>query len=289
MPTRLLLLFLLQGCPSAVMRDPGADGSTDPIDDDAGRRADAGSDAGTPDPALQLGRTLRCELDDEQALDAMVRWVACTPKDTTTVRGLFEAWEAGLFSWVEENGGFTGGSAIDLPCGVWQCVASARSCDEADRCVNEAYTGGACEPYSRTCDGSRVERCARDGRGRAELIDCADLGGSCVEGHCEIGECVFGEGYYHLSCEDNDMVLCEGVLRMSCDAWSPGDRCGSFAVGGEVPTTWCTRADGFVAGAYDFPVECTGDVMRFESVSTLAYTFDCGANGYDGCNMRGCY
>jgi hypothetical protein len=284
----MALLLFLTACSSSISRDPGAT-DAEIETPDAGRDAGRVEPIDPPDPELRLIHTLRCGLDDGAALAAAVRWVACTPEETTTVRGLFEAWEAGLFAAVEENGGFTGGSAIEIPCGAWRCLSGARSCEEAARCVEDAFGGGACEPYTRTCDGARVTRCASDGRGRAELIDCSDLGASCSAGRCELGECVFSEGYYHLDCDDDDLVLCEGAVRMSCDAWRPGARCGSFAIGGEVPTAWCTRSDEFVAGAYDFPVSCeSSGAISFESVSTEAYEFDCLANGYRGCTARGC-
>jgi hypothetical protein len=284
----MTLLLFLTACASTITRDPGA-ADAEIEAPDAGRDAGRVEPIDPPDPELQLGRTLRCELDDEAALAAVVRWVACTPDETTTVRGLFEAWEAGLYAAVEENGGFTGGSALEIPCDGWRCIAEARSCEEASRCIEEAYAGAACEPRTRSCDGSRVTRCASDGRGSAELIDCADFGATCSEGQCRLGECVFSEGYYHLDCDGDDLVLCEGAVRMSCDAWQSGARCGRFAIGGEVPTAWCSRSDESVAGAYDFPVSCeSSGTIRFESVSTDAFSYDCLANGYRGCTERGC-
>jgi hypothetical protein len=286
-------LFLC-GCPESSTR---GDGGREP---DAGDRdTDAGADAYVPPPIdggpdagpaeLALGVALHCDIDPDDVVRLAARHTACRAPEHTTIVAVVEAWEVGLLSQLDQSGGVIEGMEADIGCPAWRCAADAESCDAYEACLDAAAIPGACEPYSLRCDGTNVVRCAEDGTASHVILECASFGASCDEGSCRIGECSFGPNYYNLGCDEGDLVLCEGLVRMSCEAWEPGTTCRSFAIGGEVPTQWCAPEGFGGAGLYSLPVdECEAGVISFETASGESYTFDCIDAGYAGCDERGC-
>ncbi len=290
--TRLLFVasvsLSLLGCARSTVRDEDDSGAVPSADArvvavDSGSRRDAGRDAGPLD--VRLGAALTCALDADAALAAIVRFIACTESPATVV-SMMEAWEAGLLSGLEPSGGLIAGYQGEVGCEAWRCLASASSCDAASVCL--APSGGACEPGSLRCDGDIIVACAMEGDGARRAFDCASLGATCDGGRCNRDGCTFYGDYYQLECQDDALTLCDGAIRMPCEAWAPGSACASFAIGGEVPTQWCSPSRMGVAGAYARAVECVGGALLFESVSTRTYRFDCTANGYSRCAERGC-
>jgi hypothetical protein len=284
------IAFPLAGCARStdLILDAGMDGGgavEDAAPFDAAPAVDAGRDGGPP-PDTRLGEALTRAMDADTALAGIVRFVACTDTRATVV-GLMEAWEAGLLSAFELSGGLVEGYDADLGCEAWRCLASAGSCELAAACM--PARDEACEPSSAGCDADVITTCAADGSGARRLFDCATLGARCEEGRCHLGDCVFGAAHYQLECEGDALTICEGAVRMPCEAWAPGSSCTSFAIGGEVPTQWCSPSGVPVSGAYSRPVDCDdGGSLSFASVSTRVYRFDCLANGYAGCEDRGC-
>ena len=251
-------------------------------------RRDAGTDAGPPSD-LSLGRALTCQLDAQGAMRAAARHIACDPGATgATVVAIVEAWEAGLFSHVEESGGFISGLGAERGCEAWRCAAEAASCEAYAACLERDRRPGPCEPFTTRCEGASLLRCEPDGASAVALVDCASFGATCADGRCRLGDCAFGTDYYHLECVEGSLSLCDGAIRMDCSAWSPGSACTSFHIGGEVPTQWCSPSGESEYGAYSRPVECDGRTIRFVSVSTRAHALDCVASGYRGCDERGC-
>jgi hypothetical protein len=274
-------------------RDAGVepDGSVVPVD--AGRDARA-SDAGDVPPREGLYPTLQCNLDASSALTAIARHVACTPVDRrarTTMKGLMEAWEAGLLSGLV---GASTGLELGSGCAEWQCAATAGSCAELNDCIAEREP---CESGTR-CRGNQLETChtvlSTGARYWGVGVDCSSLGGVCDVtdglGRCDIGGCFIGPWDYHaIACDGNDLTLCDGAVRYPCDAEGPGAVCGSVAVSGEVPTYYCnTGGVERTAGVYASPVECADGVVTFESLTEETHRFDCIAAGYRGCDEAGC-
>jgi hypothetical protein len=287
------LCVLLTGCPMSNTRDDG--GGTDDPDAglDAGSDAgaspidDAGRDAGPAD--LSLGAALHCGMDRDDVMRFAARHTACRAPERATIVALVEAWEAGLLSQLDQSGGVVEGLEAALGCPTWRCALEAESCEQYEACLDAAAIAGACEPATTRCEGTDIVRCDEDGAASHVILECASFGASCADGACTIGDCSFGPNYYNLECVEDDLVLCEGLVRMPCDAWEPGTTCRSFAIGGEVPTQWCAPEGFGGAGAYERPVDsCEGGVIAFESVSGETYTFDCIEAGYPGCDERGC-
>jgi hypothetical protein len=236
----------------------------------------------TPPPTSPLQAVLSCRFDEESALRAIVRHVSCLERrESASVGGFYEAWEAGLFSGIEPAyTSFEPG----LGCEAWHCIADATSCMDAALCDTMARPCGADGlPY---CQGDEFVTCGASSTGRA--FDCSAVGAGCTPEGCAIDGCLFRPGEsYQLSCDGPDLVLCEGAIRVDCAA--RGASCGSFAVGGEVPIAWC-RPPGFGgAGAYGSPIECAEDgVISFTSASGVFVRFDCQDAGYSGCDEWGC-
>ncbi len=273
-----LLFVVFAGCSLSHASDDTGVPSADVTLAERDAPRDVGRDA--PPVESPLARVLRCDLSDEDALTAMVRHQSCLARrEFASVGGFYEAWEAGLFSALEP--GYT---SFDpgLGCEAWRCILSARSCMDAQLCENMARpcgAGGA--PY---CEGERFVTCGPLG-GRA--FDCTQLGARCTDEGCALDGCVFRPGdNYQLGCDEDDLVLCEGAIRVDCGAM--GRSCGSFAVGGEVPTLWCSPPDFGGAGAYGSPIECTAGRIEFMSVSGRVVAYDCVAAGYAGCDEWGC-
>lgn len=259
-------------------------------DDAGGRRdtpspppLDVGARSDTPPPVTEspLARVLRCGLSEDDALAAMVRHQSCLERrENASVGGFYEAWEAGLFSALEPAyTSFEPG----LGCDAWRCMLSSGSCMDAALCgtmVRPCSADGS--PY---CEGENFVTCGPLG-GRA--FDCTALGARCSEEGCTLDGCVFRPGEsYQLGCDEDDLVLCEGAIRVDCAA--TGRSCRSFAVGGEVPTRWCSASDFGDAGAYGSPIECTpAGRIAFMSVSGRVVGYDCVAAGYAGCDVWGC-
>lgn len=235
----------------------------------------------TPPPTSPLETVLSCGFDEADALRAIVRHVSCLERrESASVGGFYEAWEAGLLSGIEPAyTSFEPG----LGCEAWRCIADATSCMDANLCstmTRPCGDGGA--PY---CQGDDFISCGPLG-GRA--FDCVALGATCTPEGCAAEGCVFAPGQpYQLSCDGDDLVLCDGAIRVDCGA--RGASCGSFAVGGEVPIAWCSPPGFGGAGAYGSPIECADDgTISFTSVSGAFVRFDCEGAGYSGCDEWGC-
>ena len=276
-----------------------------PSTDSGTARADAGRerrprprDAGPPSD-MALGEELTCRLDRDEALDAIVRHVACSPDSRATVLGLYEAWEAGLFGIGDAFAGDLTGFRTDYGCDLWRCLADAPDCSAHEDCLGfEAFAElVSCEPGADRCepDGS-LSRCNREGTGFSRMLDCAALGLRCgpsteIPGTSTcLGEdgCELRGHVYDVTCDDGDLTACDGTLRLSCDEWRDGTSCRSFAIGGEVPIDWCAPEGFGGAGAYASPVECAGGAIRFRAVGAYDIDYDCRARGYSGCDERGC-
>ncbi len=259
---------------------------------DTGVDAPPGTDAGPDFEGREFYEALSCGFDRATALRAVVREVACTHDSIaslTTIRGITEAWEVGLFSGLESNVF----GPIGHGCAEWQCVAAATSCAEREACRD---AGESCESGSR-CNGTSVEYCRyhedpslRRWRG---TFDCGGVGGTCetLDGvsQCLLGDCRFVGGGYVLECDGDDLTLCDGAARVSCGDVAPGAVCASLAVSGEAPTRFCNPSGvRSTAGVYDYPNDCTDGVVAFTSASEVEYRFDCVAAGYSGCDDSGC-
>ena len=100
---------------------------------------------------------------------------------------------------------------------------------------------GPCEPGTDRCqpDGS-LSTCNREGTGFVRTLDCAALGLRCgpsteIEGTSAClgeGGCEMRSHVYTVTCDDDDLVACDGAIRLPCDEWRDGTRCGFFAIGG---------------------------------------------------------
>ena len=298
----IVLVVLASGCgyrSSTLLSDPGSDGgtrdtgardATTPIDSTA---RDGGVDAGPGDAGpeeTRLANELACRLDHDTALDAAARAAACAPDTRGSMRSYFEAWEAGLLGTPVLFHGLTGFD-YEWGCDAWRCIASATSCEAFDTCLADSVRGGPCVGGSTRCNGDLYEVCRSDGSGYSVGFDCATLGATCTADEaCVISDtCSFGMYHYELDCLDGDLVLCDGLERTSCDAWHPGSSCASFAISGEVPTVWCSPTGENGYGAYaESRVTCTAGTVSFTSATSVSATYDCLANGYSGCNERGC-
>ncbi|HJL17421.1 MAG TPA: hypothetical protein RMH99_17260 [Sandaracinaceae bacterium LLY-WYZ-13_1] len=267
---------------------PGAADAGSPTTPDAGPTAE---DAGPPTD-LRLARALTCALEAPDVRRAVVRHVACDRETRATVRGLVEAWEAGLFGSFETYVEDTAGYPFQFGCDAWRCLAAATSCVEHDECLAGVREGG-CDDARTRCDGTVLERClpSRSGAGEgfAPVFDCAAVGAGCVDGRCELDGCAFGSFAEELRCDGDDVALCEGAATIDCGAWRPGTSCQYFAIGGEIPTRSCLPSGFGGAGAYPTDVECDdAGVIRFPTALEEEVVIDCVAEGYAGCDPRGC-
>ncbi|MDQ3038143.1 MAG: hypothetical protein M3Y87_37470 [Myxococcota bacterium] len=297
LPSIGLCALLLSGCfaSSEILSTPDARVTSDAGNDggpDAGLIVAGTIDAGTIDasvpPPSPLRRALTCDLDDAAVLRAAARFTSCDER--ATMRQVVEMWEAGLFSGIDLSGGLVGPGLDDLGCEVWRCIAGAGDCAAMTACLEGASSepAGGCPAFTQVCDGTSIALCDDAGRAHRRL-DCAALGATCEEGRCRLGDCQFGAEFYQLDCVDGDLAVCGGAIRASCGAWIAGSRCASFAIGGEVPTAYCSPTGGGVAGAYPTPVSCASGIVTFESSATgRTFRFECAASGYAGCDERGC-
>ncbi len=315
MRTTIALFLLLGACDfrSRSLLNRTVDSGADSMPDEAPLlRPDARADVpeAMPDahppmadaaPSLDgIIEVLTCGFDEQTALRAAVRRSACDFSGRFSVKSLMEAWEGGLWGHWDLTLGNYVGYDITYGCEIYRCLANATSCTEARACIDP--TGGACLADYGYCDGDRLMKCRADDRPGVEVIDCAAFGATCVEevlGHgatqaqCALGDCRFGSNYYGLECDGNDLTLCDGAIRSTCGAWTAGTSCGSFYIGGELPTVSCMFNTG-VPGAYagdgaGYEVMCDANaVMSFSTTTGRSYTFDCRANGYPDCLGRGC-
>lgn len=276
----------LQGCYASAVPAPAPSLDAGALGRDAAAPRDAFAPPDPPPADVRLGDAISCGLDGgERMVRAAARLVAC--RERGTVSQLVELWEAGLWSGIEPSGGAPGLDGIDLGCDAWACLASIGSCAEVDAC--RARPGGPCEPYARACRGTEIVTCDRDGAALVHGFDCASVGATCEGGSCVLGGCRFGAEHYALVCDGDDLVLCDGAVRLDCAAWREGTACAPFHVGGEVPIAWCSPGGESAYGGYERPVECDGRTIRFESQSSRQrYELDCVAAGYPGCDERGC-
>jgi hypothetical protein len=269
---------------ASIPEDAGAE---EPGAMDAGRNAEE-RDAGVMLRPGRLMRALHCDLDDEAALRAIARHVACDPDTRGTVRSYYEAWEAGLFGTFEPGLELFLGYRVSYGCPAWRCMASAASCEEHAACIDDAQSAARCDPEERRCDGGVIEECVGSGDGFVPVFDCGVVDAACVNGACRTDEgCEFGRRPEELACSGDALVLCD--LAVSCPLnWQEGTSCASFLVGGELPTMWCS-GEGDQAGGYtSAPIRCAGGTIELESVSGARRTFDCRSQGYSGCDASGC-
>lgn len=319
MRTLLCLTALLAGC---IARQPNADApEADALlaapdatreggvrDADAPDAADAAiADAAIADaaaPRSRMARFLSCDLTREAALDSVVRLVACLPalRDDrrTTVPGLFEAWEAGLFAGVGGTAQITSPVPLQFGCPAMRCLVDAPDCDAARRCLAtpvdpDPAPDVECEPGWEQCVDGRVVRCSETGR-EYVAMDCGALDTACVpagemrgRAACALAGCEIPLSLNARRCDGDDLVLCDGVLRLDCAEWRPEGQCQSFAIGGEIPIDFCGPPGFGGAGAYNQPVDCLADgVMQFTTLGTDTWRYDCRGRGYRGCDARGC-
>lgn len=318
----LYITLALAGCieQRTSADDPEPDAARlDAADLDAARPMDARAapdaairDARLPDampdgarPSVPLARLLSCELDRDQALAAIVRMVACLPDlrgdERTSVPGLYEAWEAGLFAGVGDDAQTTSPVPLQFGCDAWRCLVDVDTCNDARRCLALPVDPNPapdveCEPGWERCVDDRLVRCGIRGTEYIAL-DCPVLDMGCAidperrgRAYCESDACTVRADLYARRCAGDDaLVMCDGAISLRCDAWRPGSRCQSFAIGGEVPIDFCGPPEFGGAGAYNAPVECADDGrIAFTALGVDAYRFDCRAAGYSGCNDRGC-
>lgn len=253
-----------------------------------------------PSPGGPLARALRCDLSEDAALRATVRWVACAAQDDrSTVTGLMEGWAAGLFGTGDPFARQLSSQMLGLGCDRWQCLADALDCDAARACRSgpppdpEPAPDVECEPGRAYCQGNAVIACD-DGLTRL-LLDCTPLGMTCQHApgsgrtFCASDACQTVLGVNELICDGDRLTACEGTLAIDCETLRPGSRCQSFAIGGEVPINFCGPEGFGGAGAYATPVDCADDgVITFTALQVDEYRFDCRAAGYAGCDERGC-
>ena len=230
---------------------------------------------------------MSCDLDDAQALRAAARFVACA--DGVTMPAVMDMHEGFGLGSMEPYAS----ESIGLPpaCGVWQCAAQASTCDALGAClVDTALAREPCQGNERTCHGDTLGVCI--GPVTSPHLDCARLGARCAGGACVRDGCRFGDGEEVAACSPDRarLELC-GIYSVDCSAWrGEPAACASFYVGGEAPVPWCSPGEvGSAAGAYSRPVQCErGGVVRFETMSGRAHRLDCRAEGYRGCDERGC-
>lgn len=288
---------------SAVDAGPSrVDGTVDPPDNDAGESDSGGAgDARVESPdalPTSVVRSLRCDFDEATVLRAAARFAACSATGEgadPTLRQVVELWEAGLFS------GLVGGSVTSLPinfgCDVWRCIADSVSCGDVIDCRSSVPR---CDTVGRrSCDGSLLQSCRTVGGVAAYVLprmDCGAFGArcedagdgaaACVREGCRIGD----SPYPAISCVDGDLAFCEGGVLASCESVSPSASCAHFAIEGEWSLGFCHSGEGTsVGGGYRTPIECTGEVAHFTSISGVYYELDCLAAGYyRGCAETGC-
>ena len=249
---------------------------------------DAGSDAG-PAEAPELARSLWCEMDPDEALEMISRYIACSWSEYyLPVSAIYLWWESGLL------GARNPQTLQELPysCEDWQCIRQATTCDEVYECQ---AIGNECGDGESRCVGDEAQLCKR---GRYSTItDCAALGDfSCqsdeARAWCESGDCRVGIGWdFSLRCEDDALVFCEDrdALRLPCDDVRPGSGCAVVAPQGEVPLDYCGLPGerGVVYG--NEPVRCEEGAAVFESFYSGEIRMDCIAAGYARCAINiGC-
>lgn len=287
-----LCLGLLMGCGRSRLVSPAPDAGVDaPIDAavDA-RRIDVGFDAPPIDVGTDAGSSpellaqLTCGLDEEQMLLAIARYVGCETDEDFSMVQVMEAWEGFVLGSPDPGPG----SSIGLPmgCDIWQCYERERVCRDARICIADNALERGCMPGETRCIGDHVTSCYENSM--LSVVNCARFGAACIGDACVTDEgCEFGP-FRPYGCDAATIDVCGETL--FCPEYNGGS-CASFAVGGEVPTTWCSPTGEGVAGAYNQPVDCDEDtgVVRFTTVAGGEYVFDCVDNGFRRCNdARGC-
>ena len=84
------------------------------------------------------------------------------------------------------------------------------------------------------------------------------------------------------------LVICEGALELNCGDVHEGGSCGSFAVQGELPISYCSPTGAFTGGGYETPVDCNDGIIELRPTTRDPLTVDCRALGLSGCDARGC-
>lgn len=280
----LPLTLLLAALGSAGCGRSHGSGVSDASVTDAGPAADAAEsrpDAWREPTPSALADALSCHLSTDEALAAAVRLVSCDPERRLDVTYVMENWEVGLSAGVDPNGGGPPVSCEELRCGL-----RSSSCEQLAACEGLLRVAADCGDRSLGCVGDVVVACRPDGD--EPVLDCGEFGAVCEDGACHRGECTFGMEYYRPACEGDELVLCDD-LRVDCGVSLPGTSCSSVAVGGEAPSYWCAPAGAERYGLYGGPVTCTpGGAIVVESFSGRTFHYDCGSQGYAGCDERGC-
>ena len=241
-----------------------------------------------PEPTHPIFRALRCSMDAGTAIRALVRSVACDGEPDAHITALVSAWEEGLLG--NYSLAATDGSIPGLPgrsCETWQCVAEALSCEDVRQCDARSPSLGLCSGADGLCQGTELHVC--DGSQFVRAFDCAVAGGTCdpAAGACTVPgpDCAFGPSDPS-SCAGGDIALCPG-FEVSCLEWAAGHVCAPLTTpGGLIPTCAPTSQARAIDPA--LAAECRGGRIRFTSERGTALSFDCVANGYSGCNSRGC-
>ena len=284
-------LLLSVACGRSRLVSPAPDAGVDAPFDSAidAPRFDAGFDAPPRDGGVDGGSSellsqLTCALGEEEMLLAAARYVACRTDEDLSMVQLMEAWEGFVLGSPDPTPG--GVSGIPMGCDIWQCYARERVCNDARICVVDNALERGCMPGETRCIGDHVTSCYRNSM--VSIVNCARFGASCNIDHCVTDDgCEFG-AFRPVACDGPSIEVCgEQVF---CPGYNGGS-CSSFAVMGEVPSTYCSPTGMPSGGAYFQPVDCdeaTG-IVRFTTVDGNDYELDCTENGFVGCNdARGC-
>lgn len=288
----LLGSVVIVGCGRSRLVSPAPDAGVDAPFDSAidARRTDVGLDAPPLDSGADAGTSeellsqLTCGLTEEQVLLAIARYVGCNTDEEVTMAMLLEAWEGFVLGAPDP---FPGALAnIPMGCDIWQCYGRERVCRDARICIADQALERGCEIGETRCIDGHVTSCFDNSM--LSIVNCTVFDSTCVDDHCVSPEgCEFGP-FRELGCVDGDIHLCDETL--SCAEFNGGS-CSSFAVMGEVPTTWCSPTGEPAAGAYRTEVDCEEDTgfVNFTTVAGTEITFDCMANGFRRCSdERGC-
>jgi hypothetical protein len=270
-----ILCLLSLACPSSQTR-MGDDTSVtlDSSTADGGRDGDSTGDGSTTSdgatPAGGLLSALLCGMTEAEVVDASVRVVACDDDPSgSSVAEYVADWEGLQFGGPNPGTRYT--------CEGWRCLAEATSCADVESCRYLGYTElrSGCWDQPDICDGSIRTVCA--GAGYRHAFDCAVVGGTCIDGECDVGGCRIDDlSQTDCSSDRTSITLC-GVEDVCPDG------CGSTGYG-EVFWGICGGESGLLYGY----TECRDRVLHLRTLHHDDLTYDCVANGYSRCNANGC-
>ncbi|NIR29016.1 MAG: hypothetical protein GWN84_06815, partial [Gammaproteobacteria bacterium] len=162
-------------------------------------------------------------------------------------------------------------------CEEWRCLATATSCEDAASCRYLGYTERrvGCETGDAHCDGSIRTICS--GGSFRHAFDCADVGATCVDGYCQVGDCRFGPF---------GIANCTSTMGPGIGLGCVVDTCEAECI----PTGYGEVYYGYCGPRRDAPsVVCDGDgVLTIDMLRSEDLSYDCRAHGYSGCDHRGC-